>query len=310
MSAETLPLGVGVQFTHAALQVLAEDHCVDLLHIKGPAVDPALLDVREMDDAAPGEQATADVRSVPVPRRSVDADVLVRPSHVERLIEVMQRHRWTTLYRFEDGSAFEHATTMSHPFLAMVDIHRRFPGIGGDAELAFERLWRERQTALIAGQPCAVPSVTGQRLVLILHATRAGALGHSDIRRSWTDATGGERAAVQALAGDVGAELALAAGTGRLHAYRGRPDYELWLALSTREHAKPKVWLARVRAAPTKRAAARTAVRLLVPNPHRMEVALGRRPTAGELARAYVDRALWGARELWATVHDRRGRRR
>lgn len=310
MSAETLPLGVGVQFAHAALQVLADDHGIDLLHIKGPAVDAALLDVREVGDPTLGESAGGDTLSVPVPRRSVDADVLVRPSHVDRLTEVMHRHQWTTLFRFEDGSAFEHATTMSHPFLAMVDIHRRFPGIGGDAELAFERLWSERQTAVIAGQPCAVPSLTAQRLVLILHATRAGALGHGDIRRSWTDATDGEREAVQALAEEVGAELALAAGTGRLHEYAGRPDYELWLALSTREHAKPRVWLARVRAAPTKRAAARTAVRLLVPNPHRMEVGLGRRPTARELARAYVDRGLWGARELVAMVRDRRGRQR
>lgn len=296
---------VGVQFAHATLQALAEDAGVDLLHIKGPAVDSCLLALREPDDAEP-EDAVA----VPVPRRSVDADVLVRPSHVARLIDAMHRHGWTTLYRFEDGSAFEHATTLTHPFLAMVDVHRRFPGIAGDAEAAFDRLWADHHEATIGGYPCAVPSVTAQRLVLILHAARGGRLDHSDVRRSWTEAGEQERAAVQRLADEVGAEVALAAGTGRLHAYEGAHDYELWLALSTSERAKPRVWWARVRAAPSARAAVRTAVRLLVPNPHRMEVALGRPPTSRELARAYVERARWGGRELWRMVRGRSRRRR
>jgi hypothetical protein len=305
VGAETLPVTVGVQFAHATLQALAEDARIDLLHIKGPAVDTSLLALREPDEEQP-EDSVAE----PVPRNSVDADVLVRPSHVERLVDAMHRHAWTTLYRFEDGSAFEHATTMTHPFLSMVDVHRRFPGIAGDAEAAFDRLWADHHTATVGGYPCAVPSVTAQRLVLILHAARGGRLEHTDIRRSWTDASDDERAAVQRLAEEVGAEVALAAGTGRLHEYDGAHDYELWLALSTRESARPRVWWARVRAAPTKRAAVRTAVRLLVPNPHRMEVALGRPPTGRELARAYVERARWGRRELWRMVRTRSGRRR
>jgi hypothetical protein len=305
VSAETLPLGVGVRFAHAALQVLAEDHGIDLLHIKGPAVDSVLLDTRQVEDPESGGTVTE-----PVPRRSVDADVLVRPSQVDSLIERMHEHGWTTLYRFEDGSPFEHATTMSHPFLSMVDVHRRFPGLGGDPEAAFDRLWAERGSTSIAGRPCAVPSLPGQRLVLILHATRAGALQHSDIRRTWTDATDEERGAVRELAESIGAGVALAAGTGRLHEYVGDPQYELWRALAAGERAAPKVWWARVRAAPTKRAALRTAVRLIVPNPNRMEVGLGRRPTARELGRAYVSRARWGASELRVLLRDRPGRRR
>ena len=304
MGAGTLPVTVGVQFAHASLQALAEDDGVDLLHIKGPAVDTSLLALREPDGDQPDDVAE------PVPRHSVDADVLVRPSHVERLIDAMQRHHWTTLYRFEDGSAFEHATTMTHPFLALVDVHRRFPGIGGDAEAAFDRLWSDRHSTTIGGYPCAVPSVTAQRLVLIVHAARGGRLDHTDIRRSWTEATDEERAAVQRLADDVGAEVALAAGTGRLNEYEGAQDHALWLALATGESATPRVWWARVRAAPTWRAALRTSVRLLVPNPHRMEVTLGRPPTSRELGRAYVDRARWGGRELWRMVRERSGRRR
>ena len=142
--------------------------------------------------------------------------------------------------------------------------------------------------------PCPVPSVTAQRLVLIVHAARGGDLDHPDIRRSWTAATDAEREAVQQLALDVGAEVALAAGTGRLDEYVGARGYELWLALSTGERSLLRIWMARVKAAPTRRAAVRTAVRLLLPNPHRMEATLGRPPTARELSGAYVARARWG----------------
>lgn len=278
-----MPWSVGIRFSHAALQVIAEDQGVDLLHIKGPAVDDSL------------GGAT---------RQSIDADVLVRPSHVDRLVTAMHQHGWRTLYRFEDGSAFEHASTLTHPVLAAVDVHRRFPGI--DAATAFERLWAERRTVLIAGTPCIVPSVTAQRLILILHATRGGGVDHADIERSWTDATDHERAGVQQLADEVGAEVALAAGTGRLEEYQGRRGYELWRALSTGEQSHVRIWLARVKSEPTTAGALRTAVRLVLPNPRRMRTKLGRRPTARELARAYAQRARWGAGEVAQLVRSSR----
>ena len=290
-----MPPAVGIRFAHAALQVLAEENGIDLLHIKGPAVDHSLLEARE---PVAGDVETADEARLVVSRASIDADVLVRPAHVDRLFDVVHRHGWTTKYRFEDGSAFEHAATLVHPVLAPVDVHRRFPGLGIEAETAFEKLWADRHTLAIAGIPCPVPSVTAQRLVLIVHAARGGDLDHPDIRRSWTAASGAERDAVQQLARDVGAEVALAAGTGRLGEYVGARGYELWLALSTGERSLLRIWMARVKAAPTRRAAVRTAVRLLLPNPHRMEATLGRPPTARELSRAYAARARWGGREI------------
>lgn len=284
-----MPWSVGIRFSHAALQVLAEDHGIDLLHIKGPAVDGVL------------GGAT---------RQSIDADVLVRPAHVERLIAAMHEHGWTTQYRFEDGSAFEHASTLVHPFLAPVDVHRRFPGIDGDPSVAFDRLWADRGSTDLAGMPCAVPSVPAQRLVLIVHAARGGRLNHPDIRRSWTDTSDDERAETVGLADALGAGVALAAGTGRLGEFVGRPGYELWRVLSTGERSRAKIWVARVRAAPTRRAAVRTAVRLVVPNRHRMETSLGRRPTTGEVATAYIRSARRGARELTrflrSAAHERR----
>jgi hypothetical protein len=292
-----MPWAVGIRFAHASLQVLADDNGIDLLHIKGPAVDESLLDVEVTDPS----DVLDPVRAV-VPRLSIDADVLVRPSHVDTLFDVMHRHGWTMKYRFEDGSAFEHAATMEHPFLAPVDVHRRFPGVGLEPEPAFQAMWDERQSTLLGGYPCTVPSVTAQRLILLLHAARGAVAGHPDIRRCWEDASVDQRDEVDALAARLQAAVGLAAGTGRLEAHRASPDYELWRALSTGQGSVIRMWAARVRAAPTRRDAVRTGVRLLVPNTHRLEASLGRPPTRGEVAAAYVHRLRWGVREVGRAV--------
>ncbi|GGB69979.1 2-nitropropane dioxygenase [Knoellia flava TL1] len=290
MDDPVMPRSVGIRFSHATLQVLAEDSGVDLLHVKGPSVD---------DRLAGGE------------RQSIDADVLVRPSHVHRLLSAMHGHGWTTMYRFEDGSAFEHASTLVHAVLAPVDVHRSFPGVDG-GEAAFDRLWADRHVSDIAGVACPVPSLAAQRLLLIVHAARAGALASPDVRRSWDEATDEEREELLALARDVGAEVALAAGTGRLGGFTDRPGHDLWRVLSTRETSRARILLARVRAAPTRRAKVRTTIHLLVPNRRRMERRLGRPPTPRELAAAYFSRSRAGARELVillrAAARERRGR--
>ena len=285
-----MPWSVGIRFSHATLQVLAEDSGVDLLHVKGPAVDDRLTE---------GE------------RQSIDADVLVRPGHVDRLVAAMHAHGWTTMYRFEDGSAFEHASTLVHPVLAPVDVHRTFPGVDG-GEQAFDRLWADRHRVSIAGIDCPVPSLAAQRLLLILHAARGGSLASPDIRRSWDDATEEERAEVVALAVGVRAEVALAAGTGRLAEFSDRPGHDLWRVLSSRETSRARILMARVRAAPTRRAKVRTAVHLVLPNRRRMETRLGRPPTPREVAAAYFSRSRAGTRELVALLRaagrERRGR--
>ena len=273
METVPLPRSVAVRLSHAALQVLAEDHDVDLLHIKGPAVDDSL------------GGAT---------RASFDADVLVRPAHVDRLIAAMREHGWTTAYGFEDGSAFEHASTLVHSHLAHVDVHRQFPGFAGGAGAVFERLWADRHLTDVAGTPCAVPSLEAQRLLLIIHAARGGDLLHPDIARCWYGASAEEQVRVQRLADELHAEMALGAGTGRLGEYRGERGYELWHALSTGERSLVKLWFARVRAEPTTARAIRRGVRLVLPNRRRMQETLGRRPTTGEVLAAYADRARQG----------------
>lgn len=277
MDAPKLPWSVGIRFSHAALQAIAEDDGVDLLHIKGPAVDASLGGA---------------------PRESIDADVLVRPAHVGRLIAAMHAHGWETQYRFEDGSAFEHASTMVHRTLAPVDVHRRFPGIDAEAAAAFDRLWADRGIADIAGMPCPVPSIEAQRLILVLHAARNGALDHPDIERAWRQTSTAQRQEVDHLARDLGAEVALAAGTGRLHDHEGEHAHELWRVLSTADRSLVRLWLARVRAAPNRRQALRLAVRLVIPNRRRMQARLGRRPTTLEMLTAYRRVVGLGVREL------------
>lgn len=273
-----VPLAVSVQLAHAAVQVLAADQGLDVLHIKGPAVDPRLLPTRDVVD--PLTQAIA---PEPVRRSSVDADVLVRPGHVRRLVSLMERHGWTLKVPFEAGSSFEHAATFEHTYLGHLDLHRTFPGIRLSAETAFELLWRDRHEAEIGGIACPVPSIAAQRLLLIIHAARGVVSGSRDIQNAWDAASVAEQAEVAALARDLGAEVALAAGTGRLEEYRGSPEYPLWRDLSTGESSLARLWWDRVRAAPNLAAGLRIGAKLLLPRVGRLRVELGRDPTPTEL---------------------------
>lgn len=280
---EAMPVYAGVRLGSAALQVLAEDAGVDALHVKGPAVHPSLLQVQLADDPILGV-----VAGNPSPRRSVDVDLLVRPSHIERLFTAMESNGWQVAYRFQDGSSFEHAATWVREGLCSADVHRQFPGIGIPAEAAFERLWADRQIQEIAGYPCLVPSIPGQRLILILHATRGGDLRGGDIDRAWWQATPEQRAEIDDLASELGASVALAAGTGRLDQHRTAREHDLWRALASDDRRRIVLWRARVKAQPTLAARVRMAVRLSLPKPGRLAYKLGRQPNLRELA------SLWG----------------
>lgn len=300
MSADTvMPLKVGVRLTHAAVQAIADSAGIDVLHIKGPAVDPGLL--------AMVERVDSDGRTVlePVDRSSIDVDVLVRPSQVQDLIGAMRRHEWTLKVDFPDGSSFEHAATMAHPRLVHVDVHRSFPGFGHDAAAVFDRLWHDRRLSEIAGIPCAVPDETAQRLVLILNAVRGGPSRRSEIDRLWDRASDEDRAAVQRLADETGAQVALAAATGRLAEYRTSREHDLWELLASGQSAPVAMWKARVRAQPTVRAAVREGVKRVVPNAGRLALRLGHAPSRRELAAAWVDQARTGARAVRDVVRQK-----
>ena len=282
---ELIPLRTTVLFAHAIVQVIGEEVGVDLLHIKGPAVESAALGMAG---------SNAELRRV-----SVDADILVRPNHVHPLLEALCRHGWSVLYDFRGGSPFEHAATLGREDVANVDIHRYFPGIELDAEQAFDTLWSERRTIQLAGYPVHVPSLTAQRLILILHAARnAGGMDDLDIDRAWTGTSPASRSDVSSLAAKLQARVALAAGSGTLDSVRGERSHDLWAALSAGERSQVRLWRARVRAAPTRRAAVRIGVRLLLPNLNRLTADMGRSLSLSEKVAAYRVQARRGFRAL------------
>lgn len=290
--ARTLSVAAAVHLTHAAVQVVADDAGVDLLHIKGPALDAVLRTGLDPMTGADGWSRT-----------SSDADVWVRPHHVERMLQALCASGWTVVYHFQDGSPFRHAATLMHDNFAPVDLHRRFPGISADALQAFEAMWEGRKAVQIGGVACVVPDLTAQRLILVLHAVRSG--NRADIDRAYFAADGVERAAVDVLARRLRADVAVGAGTERLEQYRGRREYRLWKAIRDGESSRAKMWLARVEAEPTLRDMASTGWALVAPKADRLHVALGRRPATRDQFRDLVRTTRIAARDVRSTLVNR-----
>lgn len=304
-----IPVALRVHLAHAAVQAIAEECGAELLHVKGPAVDPVLLR-RSGDPIAPSDGG-------PLPLRlSTDADVLVRPPHLSRFLAALRRHGWVDRTRFHTGSAFEHAACLWHDDLGWVDVHRSFPGLQRDPAASFDALWRDRHPFAIAGRPCPVPSLDAQRLLLLLHAARSGGSNAADVDALWTAATDAERRRTEALAGVHGAEVPLAAVTGRLADYADRRDHDLWRRYSSGETGRLTEWHARLKAARNPLAATRVAVSALFVNTDHLALRLGRPPTRREVAAEDSHRARRAAREvadhgraLGARLRARIGRR-
>ncbi|WP_423773723.1 nucleotidyltransferase family protein [Actinomyces urogenitalis] len=275
-----VPVGLRVHLAHAALQAIAEDLRIDVLHVKGPAVHPTLGRSRN---------------------RSTDADVLVRPSEVEGYVQGLVDHGWTAVTSFESGSAFEHAATYFHSSWGYADVHRLFPGL--TAVDAFESLWQDRGTIEIAGVRCPTPSLTAQRLILLLHAARNGqAETDGDYRRAWEHLGQAGRREVVGLARDLGAQVGLAAALGHLDQYVDDPSHDLWAVFSGGRHSRLAEWEARLKAAPSKRARLRLLMRAPLVNTDHLALKLARRPTRLEVFREFFSRFGEAIREL------RRGR--
>lgn len=279
-----IPLVVRTRLAHATLQAVADDCGADILHIKGAAVDASLRPKRE--DSLAG--ASAEERATP--RVSADADILVRPAHLKRFLAALNRCGWRMLLNFDTGGGGDHSAVFWHEELCEADVHRSFPGIRLRPDLAFERLWVDRETRVIAHRPCTVPSLDAQRLVLLVHAARNRYGKEDDVRYAWTDATGEQKDRVCALARELRAEVALAAATGRLDEYADRPEYDLWRLWTSSDARRFEFWRARIKAAQGRRE--RMGV---VANPLRLKVdvvklKLGRKPTLREVLGSYRDR--------------------
>ena len=277
-----VPLPVRVELAHAAVQRLAEDARVDLLHITGPAVHPGL-------------RTTTSTGS--------DVDVLVRPDGVDRLMAALHDHGWALETTFESGSAFEHAANLYHPSWGLLDVHRLYPGMERDPSHAFETLWRTRMSVDLAHVACPVPDPLGQSLVLLLHAARSPRPGseHPDVAPNWTDRSQEERDGIRALADETGATVALAAATGHLHEFAGTREAALWEVFA---HGGDRLdeWRARLRAARGPRAKASVALRSLGVNRYYLGQRLGHPPSHGEVVTEFFHRLGAAGRALATRV--------
>jgi hypothetical protein len=269
-----MPIAARVHLSHAVVQKLADDRAIDLLHLKGPAVLPGLR--REG-------------------RRSSDADVLVRPSHLHRLIEALESVGWEQRTDFATGSVFAHAANWWHDSWGWVDVHVSWPGVTIEPETAFEVLRRDSVTMPIAHRDCPVPGRTTQRLVLVLHAARSG--GSTDVDDAWIVADADEQLGVRDLAAELGAQVALAAGIGELELHRGAPTYALWHHLV---HGGTRLdeWSARLAAARGPLARVELVTSALRVNRDHLRLELGRPPTPQDVRARQLRRLRRAVREL------------
>jgi hypothetical protein len=208
-----------------------------------------------------------------------DIDVMVRPTHVARLHDALVRHGWVVYSSFVYGSPYGHAQTYRHPDWGFLDLHRMFPGMAA-----------------------AVPSPTGQAVLLVLNDVRS----HKAARAiaTWVDRPGLDRAEVMDLVERLDARVAFAAATGDLARYRGERDYRLWKGV-TEGSSRAGEWWARVRAARTLREALDIVARAPLANVERLAHQLGRTPTRAEVLRATMMRPVRALRELASGVRRR-----
>ena len=264
------PVAARVHLAHAVVQKLAEERHIDILHLKGPAVLPA-------------------------GRLSSDVDVLVRPTHLSRLVGALESIGWEQRTGFATGSVFAHAANWWHDDWGWVDVHVNWPGVGVDAGQAFDVLARGSIQLPIAHWDCPVPDRTAQRLILVLHSARSE--GSTDIDHAWRAADPAEQAAVRALAVELDAVVALAAGIGELELHRDHPTYALWRHF-TEGGSRLDEWRARLAAAPTARAKAGLVTSAMRVNRDHLRMELGRPPTREEVRARQGQRLRKAADEL------------
>lgn len=259
-SGVSIPVAARVHLAHAVVQHLAEASGVDLLHIKGPALAPGLR---------------------PASRGSSDVDVLVRPSHLHRLITALEAVGWSKRTDFATGSVFAHAANWWHDDWGWVDVHLHWPGVRLEPEAAYDVWATDAGHQQIAHVPCPVPSRTAQLLVLVLHAARS--TDRADVDFAWSRADEEQRAAARLLARTLDAEVALAAALGELEQFRHDRSYALWRHLSEGGESRSAEWRARFQAAPGPRARARLVAQSVRVNRDHLGLELGRPPTRSEI---------------------------
>lgn len=281
-----VPTAVRIAFAHAAVQWHARSVGADVLHVKGATVSETL-----------------------VPDRSyTDADVLVRPEHVARLLKALRQSGWSVLSSFANSSSFEHSATLQHRDFGLLDLHRQYPGIGPTPARAFETLWEQRQVVQLGAVDCAAPCDAAHAVLLLVHAARGGRDSRAarDIRAIWSSADDARRAELLDWVDRLDAGLAFSVVTGTLDDHRDDPAYDLW-RVASRGGTRTDEWRARVRAARGPVAKARTAVRSTLVNVEHLTIQRGRPVTRREVVAEFFSRARRAVGEL-ARRRQREGR--
>jgi hypothetical protein len=271
-----VPLHVRIAFAHAAVQHVADHLGARVLHVKGAALDPSLV---------PG-------------RGYSDADVLVHPRDVARVLAALRDHGWDLINTFAYASSFEHSATLRHKDFGLLDVHRVFPGTGPTPEAAFEALWDGHGSTTLGGRSCTVPSRPAQACLLLLHAARAGkdAKAAHDVDAVWTSASGPERAAVLEQVDRLGAHLAFSVITGTLDDHAGDPAYDLW-RVASRGGTRVDEWRARLRAARGLRAKVGVAGRSVLVNVEHLTIVRGAPVSRREVVAEFFARPVRGIGE-------------
>lgn len=267
---QTTPLAARIRLAHAYFQRIADMHSIDILHVKGYAFSQEIYRKG---------------------RYSSDADLLVRPSHVDRFVEILMADGWRIQAHFETGSVFEHAMTLYHASWGLTDIHRFFPGLGrhGDYEKAFDRVWAARKTRMIAHRPCTVPSDLDARLLVVLHRARAASRYSADINYLVSLLSYSDWQRLRARAEELDSSLAYSAAMGGLEQYRDDRDYLLWLSVS-QDVPYYIQWIGRLQSATTLHDKLRTLKNIFFVNKDHLAMQLGRTPTKTEIRAKFFER--------------------
>lgn len=263
-----VPLALRIRLSHAYFQYLADRHGIDILHVKGYAF------AQEVYRAG---------------RSSSDVDLLVRPEHIQKLIEVAQQDGWEILARFETGSIFEHAMTLYHGTWGLVDIHRYFPGIGDSQGSAFEALWQQRRTRLIAHFPCVLPSLIDSRIFVVVHGARSDSRYNADIGFLKQTLSADDWEDMRRRLPEIGAEIAFAAAFHELDTFKSHPDYLLWKSVSEETSAFIR-WKARFQHAQGVQGKIKVLRSILFVNRDHLAMELGHTPSKQEIRQKFFSR--------------------
>lgn len=262
-----LPMEVRVRFAHAMIAHLFAQAGIRALHHKGH---------------------TAPEGTYVAGRASTDADVLVPPDQAARAVEVLQARGWDLVTSYRDGSIFQHAASLWHSHLGYADIHQLIPGTGPTPQAVFERLWSQRSTADMGGQPCTVPGRLDHLALIVIHAARDTSRGQPDTAHLRSSLSPQEWAEVRARALELRAAAPWVVATGE-SAPAAQAEVALWRAL--RDGADRDVLLrARIHAAEGFRQRASIALGTLVPNRGHLRMHLEREPRLADYLADYRTR--------------------